>query len=145
MAELAPEIYSSRDSTVTVDGKSIDGIQSIEWKVNRQRSDVLGTGQNLRLGVEFGVKQISGSIKVKSSISALDEKIVKDNLEEAVFQLIVELKKLGGVEPSHGGDGKGGFKFTFDGCYVDTHERSMDVNGVPVSIYTFTATDVKEE
>jgi len=145
MAELAPEIYSSRDSTVSVDSKKVDGIQSIEWKVNRQRSDVYGTGQNLRLGVEFGVKLISGTIKVKSSISALDTKIIDDDLTKAVFQLVVELNKLGGVEPSHGAMSTNPFKFTFDGCYVDTHERSMDVNGVPISIYTFTATDLKEE
>jgi len=142
---LKPEIYSSRDSKVTIDNEEIDGIQSIEWKVNRQRSDVYGTGQDLRLGVEYGVKQITGSIKVKSSISALDQKATKSNLSEAVFSMLVQLQKLGGVEPSHEGDGKGGFKFTFDGCYIDTYERSMDVNGVPISIYAFTATDLKEE
>jgi hypothetical protein len=40
------------------------------------------------------------------------------------------------------GSPKGEFTFTFDGCYIDTVERSMDVNGVPISTYVFTAMDV---
>lgn len=139
---MAPEIYSSRESVVSIDGKEVDGIQSIEWKENRQRTDVFGTGEDLRIGVEYGVKLISGTIRVKSSINALDEKLKKSGVTESKFDLIITLRKTGGVGTTAD---KQEFLFTFDQSYVDSVERSMDVNGVAISTYLFTATNVIAE
>jgi hypothetical protein len=136
------EIYSSRDSVVLIGSTQIEGIQSIDWKVNRNRKDVTGTGQPLRLGVEYGVKEISGSIKVKSSINELDKRLSNTDLHEAMFDLHITLKKQGGV----GSESKAAedWKLDFTGCYLDGRDLSMDVNGTPIAVYTFTATDVNE-
>jgi hypothetical protein len=138
---ISPEIYSSRDSVVTINSVQVEGIQSIDWKVNRQRSDVYGTGQDVRLGVEYGVKLISGTIRVKSTIDELDKKLVEIGVKESMFPMSIVLQKAGGVGIT-GDAAKGTFEFAFEGCYVDSVERSMDVNGVPISTYLFTATEV---
>jgi hypothetical protein len=144
---MAPEIYSSRESVVQIDGKEVDGIQSIDWKENRQRTDVYGTGEDLRIGVEYGVKLISGTIRVKSSINALDVKLKLTEVTASKFDMIITLKKTGGVGTTPGEASANGptFTFTFDQCYVDSVERSMDVNGVAISTYLFTASNVIAE
>ena len=140
---IAPEIYSSRESIVTIGSTQVDGIQSIDWKVNRQRSDVYGTGQDLRLGVEYGVKQITGTIRIKSTCEALDAKLKQAGVTESMFPMTIILKKAGGVGSTSGAAQD--FTFVFDQCYVDSVERSMDVNGVAISTYLFTATNVIAE
>jgi hypothetical protein len=117
-----------------VDSTEVEGLQSIEYKVNRSRSDIVAIGQHLRQGVEYGVKVINGKLRVKSSCPALDEKLGKADLEGAKFTLQAQLKK-----------GKQTKTLTFQDCYLDDREFSMDVNGVGIAIYTFTATDVEEK
>lgn len=131
---MAPTIWSATDSKVMVDSTEVEGLQSIEYKVNRSRSDIVAIGQHLRQGVEYGVKVINGKLRVKSSCQVLDEKLGKADLEGAKFDLQVQLKK-----------GKEVRMVTFTDCYLDDREFSMDVNGVGIAIYTFTATDVEEK
>lgn len=142
------EIYSSRYSKVQVTSKvgskPIEGIQSIDWKVNLNRTDVIGTGQRLRLGVEYGIKQVSGTIRVKSACDALDQLLLEANLEnvkEAIFTLDVTLSKKGGVGSDLSEDTES-WPLHFVGCYLDSREMTMDVNGTPIAVYNFTAADV---
>jgi hypothetical protein len=130
---MAIEAWSATESKVMIESTEVEGLQSIEFKVNRSRSDIVAVGQPLRQGVEYGVKVITGKLKVKSSNSALDEKLSKTDLDEAKFTLSAQLKK-----------GSRSKNITFQDCYLDDREFAMDVNGVGIAIYTFSATDVQE-
>jgi hypothetical protein len=127
------EIWSATESKVMIDSTEVEGLQSIEFKVSRSRSDIVAVGQPLRQGVEYGVKVITGKLKVKSTNPALDEKLEKTDLDDAKFTLQAQLKK-----------GSKSKNVTFQDCYLDDRDFSVDVNGVGISTYTFTATDLQE-
>ncbi len=130
---MATTIWSATESKVMVDSTEVEGLQSIEFKVNRSKADIVAVGKPVRQGVEYGVKVINGKLRVKSSCPPLDKKLSEDKLEEAKFTLQAQLKK--------GGQSK---NVTFQDCYLDDREFAMDVNGVGVAVYTFSATDIQE-
>lgn len=130
---MAIEIWSATESKVMVDSSEVEGLQSIEFKVNRSRTDIVAVGQPLRQGVEYGVKVITGKLKVKSTNPQLDEKLGKTDLDDARFTLQAQLKK-----------GSRTKNVTFQDCYLDDREFSIDVNGVGIATYTFSATDIQE-
>jgi hypothetical protein len=130
---MATTAWSARESKIMVDSKEIEGLQSIEFKEHRNRSDIPAIGESLRQGVEYGVKVINGKIKVKSTCSTLDEKFSKKEVEDMNFTLSAQLKK-----------GSKSKTMTFQDCYIDDREYSMEVNGVGITTYTFSATDVQE-
>jgi uncharacterized protein (UPF0210 family) len=130
---MAVTIWSATESKVMVDNTEIEGLQSIEYKVSRSRADIIAVGQPLRQGVEYGVKVVNGRLSVKSCCPPLDQKLSKTTMEEAKFTLQAQLKK---------GDKKK--EATFQDCYLDDRDFTMDVNGVGIAIYTFTATDLQE-
>jgi hypothetical protein len=130
---MATTIWSATESKVMVDSTMIEGLQSIEYKINRNRTDILAVGQPLRQGVEFGPKVITGKLSVKSSCPPLDEKLSKKSLDESKFTLQAQLKK-GNVQRTA----------TFQECYLDDREFTLDVNGVGIAVYTFSATDIQE-
>ncbi len=130
---MATTIWSATESKVMIDSTEIEGLQSIEYKVNRSRTDIVAVGKPLRQGVEYGVKVVNGKLRVKSNCPPLDKKLSEDKLEEAKFTLQAQLKK-GGTQKT----------VTFQECYLDDREFSMEVNGVGTAIYTFSATDITE-
>jgi hypothetical protein len=130
---MATTIWSATESKVMVDSTEVEGLQSIEFKVNRSRADIVAVGKPVRQGVEYGVKVINGKLRVKSSCPPLDKKLSEDKLEEAKFTLQAQLKK-----------GSQSKNVTFQDCYLDDREFAMDVNGVGVTVYTFSATDIQE-
>jgi hypothetical protein len=113
---MATTIWSATESKVMVDSKEIEGLQSIEYKVNRNRTDIISVGKPLRQGVEYGVKVVNGKLRVKSSCPPLDDKLSKANLEEAKFTLQAQLKK-GGTKKT----------VTFQDCYLDDREFTIEV------------------
>lgn len=127
------EMWSATESKVMVDSTEVEGLQSIEFKVSRSRSDIVAVGKPLRQGVEYGVKVVTGKLKVKSTNPALDEKLEKTDLDDAKFTLQAQLKK-----------GSKSKNVTFQDCYLDDRDFSIDVNGVGIATYTFTATDLQE-
>ena len=127
------EIWSATESKVMVDSTEVEGLQSIEFKVSRSRSDIVAVGKPLRQGVEYGVKVVTGKLKVKSTNPALDEKLEKTDLDDAKFTLQAQLKK-----------GSKSKNVTFQDWYLDDRDFSVDVNGVGIATYTFTATDLQE-
>ncbi len=84
---MAISAWSATESRVMIDSAEIEGLQSIEFKVNRSRTDIIAVGQPLRQGVEYGVKVINGKLRVKSSCPQLDKKLSEKELDEAKFTL----------------------------------------------------------
>lgn len=130
---MAATILSASGSKVTIDGSPVEGLQAIEYKYNRSRKDIEAVGSDERIGVDYGLKVVTGTLKVKSTDTKLDGLLNKPT-EEAKFQIVAELKK-----------GQVARKVTFDDCWLDDKNFSMDANGVGISTYSFSATRVREE
>mgnify|MGYP000017523070 CR=1 FL=1 len=128
-----PLILSASSSQVKIDGKTIEGLQSIEYRVIRERRDIDAIGSSERIGVDYGATRVEGRITVISVCPELDEKLSKP-IEEASFQIVAELKRGQAIRT-----------VTFDECYLENKEVSLEANGVLVTTYTFTATRVREE
>ncbi len=133
---MAVQFYSANDSKVNIGGTDISGVQSIEWKVNRNRTDVPGFGTQERGGFNFGMLEITGKIRIKSSSNELDEKFFGVIPKDASFDLSVQLVRNSGAPDK--------LTANFKECCIDHRELTMDVNGVAIAVYTFSATTIEE-
>ena len=129
-----PFITSANVSVVKVDGEVIPGVQSIEWKIIRNRQNVYNIGSQERIGVDVGPLYVQGLIRVRSTSTKLDEMLLKDEKSIEGKQILIQ----------------GVFRTTkvkdiaFDDAYIEEKTFSIDANGVGISVYTFTATRVRE-
>lgn len=127
-------IYTANSSNVLLDGEPIEGLQSITYKVSRNRQDVAAVGTDERIDVLFGLKIVSGKIEVKSTNPILDGHLEANT----AFQIVANLKKELGLTAAER-------TVTFDECFLDDKDFGIDTNGVAVTTYLFTATRVREE
>ena len=130
-----PTILSAQQSQVLLAGPTggagapIEGLQAITFRVIRSRQDIPSIGTDERIGVDFGLKVVVGSLTVKSTSDALDA-ILNNN---DTFQLTANLKKGDLLKT-----------VAFDECYLDDKQVMLNLEGVAVTSYTFTATRVRE-
>jgi hypothetical protein len=119
---------------VKVDGEVIPGVQSIEWKIIRNRQNVYNIGAQERVGVDVGPLFVHGLIRVRSTSAKLDELLLKDEKSIGPVQILVQAA----IRTSKVKD------ISFDDSYIEEKTFSIDANGVGLSTYTFTATRVRE-
>ncbi len=130
-----PTILSASESQVLLSGPNggagapIEGLQAITFRVIRSRQDIPGIGTDERIGVDFGLKIVAGSLTVKSTSEALDA-ILNNN---DTFQLTANLKKGDLLKT-----------VAFDECYLDDKQVMLNLEGVAVTSYTFTATRMRD-
>ena len=130
-----PTILSASESQVLLSGPNggagapIEGLQAITFRVIRSRQDIPGIGTDERIGVDFGLKIVAGSLTVKSASEALDA-ILNNN---DTFQLTANLKKGDLLKT-----------VAFDECYLDDKQVMLNLEGVAVTSYTFTATRMRD-
>lgn len=132
---MSESIISANVSSITVDGKTIPGLMSIEYKIVRNRQNIHHIGADERIGVDYGPMFISGTMRVRSTYPPFDKKLLSNVTEKNSFQLVVELKKWGSTVK----------KLIFDDCYLEGKSFAMDANGVGVTDYSWTATRLREE
>ena len=129
-----PFIASANVSVVKVDGEVVPGVQSIEWKIIRNRQNVYNIGSQERVGVDVGPLYVHGLIRVRSTSTKLDELLLKDEKSIGPVQILVQAAlrttKIKDI--------------SFDDSYIEEKTFSIDSNGVGISTYTFTATRVRE-
>lgn len=123
-------ILSANASSVMLDNEVIEGLQEITYKLNKSRQDVPAIGTDERIGVDFGLKIVTGTLKVKSDNATLDTHLA----DNTVFQIVANLKK-----------GEALRTVTFDECYLDDKNFELETSDVASAVYTFTATRVREE
>jgi len=123
-------ILSANASSVMLDDEVIEGLQEITYKLNKSRQDVPAIGTDERIGVDFGLKIVTGTLKVKSDNATLDTHLA----DNTVFQIVANLKK-----------GEALRTVTFDECYLDDKNFELETSDVASAVYTFTATRVREE
>jgi len=132
---LPQSIISANVSNIKCDGEMIPGLQSIEYKIVRNRQNIHHIGVDERMGVDYGPMYVNGSLRVRSTYPKLDTLLLSGVGSVKPFQLVVELKRRGEAVKT----------LSFDECYLEGKTFSMDANGVGVSEYTFTSTRLREE
>ena len=124
-----PTILAANESSVLVDGKAIDGIQSIEYRRQEVRSNVYALGSSERIGVVSGASSVEGSLTVASTSPALD------GLDpEKPFQISAQLKH-----------GDTHITVTFDECFMEEKEFRLAVGIHGEAVYNFSAARVRQE
>ncbi|MFE8599107.1 hypothetical protein [Archangium violaceum] len=128
-----PTVFSANRSNVLVDGKQVDGLQSLVFRVVTEREDIRAVGSNERVDVIFGLRSVQGELAIRSTSVAIDELLDK----RKKFQLVANLKKTEGSDDLR--------SLSFDDCFVEGKSFSMSANGSAVTTYAFTATRIREE
>jgi len=127
-------IVSAAKSKVLVEGNEIPGIQSLDFKVQRRQADIEAIGIAERIGVEQGQVIVTGSIRISSLNTALDDFLYP--VDPPGFNMVLTLNVAEGTKVR---------QITFDECYLDDKTFEMTANGVGVTAYNFTSTRVREE
>jgi len=122
-------IFSANDSTVMVDGKTIEGVRAIEYRHHQQRENVYALGSAERVGVVSGSRHVEGRLRVVSRDAALD--LLTGG---GPFQITALFKQ-----------GETKLTVSFDECFITEKGTSLGAGGHAETLYGFTATRVREE
>jgi len=122
-----PTIFAASESTVQVDGEPVEGVQGIDYRVLRDRTNIYALGSTERVGVVSGAYEVQGRLRVASASPKLDG-LAGDQL----FQIIANLRH---------GDTQA--TVTFDDCYLTEKTFEMSVNGQGAAVYAFSAARVR--
>lgn len=128
-----PTVFSANRSSILVDGKPVEGLQSLVFRVVTEREDIRAVGSNERIDVIFGLRTVKGELIVRSASFALDQLLT----DRAKFQLVATLKRTEGNDDVR--------TLSFDDCFVEGKAFQMDAHGSAATSYAFTATRVREE
>jgi hypothetical protein len=133
---VAP-LVTANASKITIDGKDVRGIESIDFKVTRSKEDIQSIDVDERIGAYYGALKVTGSLKVKSTNEELDKKMYIEIPKVATFQIVVSLFPQGKDSKIK--------QITFDECILEGKSLTMNANAVAVTTYEFSATRVREE
>lgn len=123
-------IFTANSSSILVDGKPVDGVQSIDYRIVRQQGDVFALGTNERMTSYYGATRVDGRIIVASANPALDGLVNSGNPFQVVGKLV------------HSDANR---TVAFDECRMTRKEFSIASGGHGETTYLFTATRVREE
>lgn len=130
-----PKIYAANRSNVLVDGEALEGVQTLHYRVVIERQDIRALGSDERVDVAFGLRTVEGELVVRSSSDKLDTILAASTR----FQVVANLKKdVGMVTESTR-------TVSFDDCFVTGKRFDMDAGDTARTLYSFTATRVREE
>lgn len=125
-----PQIYTAFASEAKVNGETIEGLQAIEYREIKNRYDVGAIGTDERIGVYFGLKVVTGALRVASANLTLDG-LVSSNEE---FSISATLRHADTTRT-----------VTFDACRMDQKSFALSAETHGETVYSFTATRVREE
>ena len=128
-----PTVFSANRSSILLDGKPLEGLQSLVYRVVTEREDVRAIGSTERVDVIFGLRTVRGELVVRSASFALDELLTK----RAKFQLVSNLKRTEGTDDVR--------TLSFDDCFVEGKGFQLDAHGSASTTYAFSATRIREE
>jgi hypothetical protein len=124
-----PTIFAANESSVLIDGEPMLGVQAIDYRTRRARSNLYALGSVERIGVTSGAHTVEGRLRVASASAQLDA------LEgEQTFQVVANLRH-----------GDTAVTVTFDDCYLTAKTFDLGVSGHGEAVYSFSATRVREE
>lgn len=127
---MPPNIYTAFASEAKVNEETLEGLQAIDYKAVKNRHDVGAVGTDERIAVYFGLKLVSGTLRVASASPTMDGLLASNT----PFSLAVTLR--------HGDTSR---NVTFDQVYLDEKRFALGTETHGETLYTFTATRVREE
>jgi len=127
---MPPQVFTAFASEAHVNNELVEGLQSIEYRHAKNRYDVGAIGTDKRVAVYFGLRVVTGSLRVASDNATLDGLL--DSGEQFVISAALR----------HG-DAKR--TVTFQGCVLDEKTFSLSTQAHGEAIYTFSATQVEEK
>jgi len=133
----SPLLIAASTSKISIDGKDVPGVQSIDFTIQRNRQNIHSVNTEERVGAYYGALYVEGSIRVRSAFADLDKKLYETIPQLKHFQIVLELHPQGSDSMVK--------KITFDECYVENKSFGMDATGVAISTYQFTSTRIREE
>jgi hypothetical protein len=133
----SPVLVAASASKITLDGKDVPGVQSLDFKIARNRQNIHSLSTDERIGAYYGALHVQGSMKIRSTFPELDKKLYETIPKLKHFQIVVELHPQGADQLVK--------KITFDECYLEDKVFGMDAAGVAITTYNFTSTRVREE
>jgi hypothetical protein len=84
-------LMAANASKIMIDGKDVPGVDSLDFKITRNRQNIHTISSEERIGAYFGALQVTGSLKVKSAFDHLDKKMYETIPKVASFQIVIEL------------------------------------------------------
>lgn len=123
-----PTVFSANQSAVLVDGTAVEGVRSVEYRTNTVRSDLYAVGSSERISVITGQRSVEGRLRIASTAPPLDALVGDD-----FFQIAAPLRH---------GDTE--ITVSFDECLLTEKSFAMDAGGHGETVYTFTATRVRD-
>lgn len=123
-------VLTAHQSSVKINEETVEGLQSIEYTLVKDRSHVGAIGTDERIAVYFGMKTVVGKLRVASANATLDG-LLGSNAEFSVSATLTrgETTRL----------------VTFDACYMEDKAFALAAGGHGETVYSFTATRVREE
>jgi hypothetical protein len=126
-----PLMFTAFQSEVKVDDETLEGLQAIEYRLVKNRRDVGAIGTDERIAVHFGMKIVTGRLRMASASAKLDG-LLRDNTKFSVS-----------ITHREGEESKR--QVAFDDCYVDDKAFALESEGHGETVYSFTATRLREE
>jgi len=130
-------VAAANASRVLIDGKDPGNVQSVDFKITRNRQNIHAVGKDERIAADWGALLVQGAVRIRSGYPELDKKLYQTVPAFAYFQIVVEMAPQGSSKPVR--------KITFDECILEDKSMTMDATGVPITTYNFTATRISEE
>lgn len=122
-------VFAATESSVLVDGTPVEGVQGIEYRLRRSRSNVYALGSTERVSVTSGAYDVEGRLRVASTSVAMDALT-----GEQLFQIVANLRH-----------GETSSTVTFDECFITDKSFDLTVSGRGEAVYGFSAARVREE
>ncbi len=130
-----PTVFSANNSNVLVDGETVEGLQTLAFRVITEREDIRAVGTDERIDVSFGLRTVQGEMVVRSASPKLDELLDA----RSGFGLVASLSKTAGITSTDQET-----KYEFDECYLESKSFGLDASGTAITTYAFTATRVRK-
>jgi hypothetical protein len=131
-----PTVFSANSSSILIDGKPIEGLQSLAFRVVTEREDIRAIGSDERIDVSFGLRTVVGELIIRSSSAELN-KLLDDR---TAFQLVASLSKAKGIQVADKA-----VTYAFDQCFLESKSFEMGAGGTAATTYGFSATRVRVE
>lgn len=125
-----PQVFTALASEVKINQETVEGLQSLDYNVVKNRRHVGAIGTDERIAVYFGMKTVAGKLRVASINTTLDG-LLQSNGE---FSISATLKY-----------GEATRRVAFDACYMEDKTFGLTAEGHAETIYSFSATRVREE
>jgi hypothetical protein len=125
-----PQVYTALQSEAKVNGESIEGLQAIEYREQKSRSDVGAIGTDERVAVVYGLRIVTGRLRVASANTTLDGLVDSGD----AFSITAILRHRDTTRT-----------VAFDDCVMDEKAFAMAAATHGETVYQFSATRMREE